>query len=54
MVLSDEPFPRVHPCSITLLIEPFPLEMSPLHPVELKALNPYHTQPKSTGTNLAC
>lgn len=51
MVLSDEPSPRVHPCSITLLIEPLPLEISPLCPVGIKALNPYHTQPKSTGTN---
>jgi len=51
-VLSDEPSPRVHPCPITLPLESLPLEISPSCPVEIKALNPYHTQPKPTGTNL--
>lgn len=54
MLLSDEASPRTLPWPTTLLIQPLSLEISPLCPVEIKALNPYQTQPKSRGTNLGC
>lgn len=53
MLLSDEASPRTLPWPTALLIEPLSLEMSPLSPAEIKALNPYQTQPESEGTNLA-